>query len=172
MNIVLEILIRSKNSFITCLYRSPSKNAKIDVDEFVYNLENTMREIERCNPYVSFLIGDFNAKNSNWWGNKNDYQGIKIDQAATEYGYNQIISEATNFEPNCEPSCIDLIFTSEPNLVQNSGTFASLFDRCHHQIVFADVNFKVFYPPKYERKIWDYKNADLAKIQESLLKVN
>ena len=132
------------------------------------NIDN----IEKNNPYVSLILGDFNAKNTNWWGNINDYQGTQIDQIAGMYGYSQIITEATNFEPHCEPSCIDLIFCSQPNLVQKSGTYASLFERCHHQIIFAEINFKVFYPPSYKRNIWDYKNADINKINESLSKVN
>ena len=77
------------------------------------------------------------------------------------YGYNQIINEPTNFEPHCDSSCIDLIFCSQHNLIQISGAHASLFEHCHHQIVYAEVNFKVFYPPPYKRKIWDYSNADV-----------
>ena len=39
-----------------------------------------LRELKTINPYVFFILGDFNAKNTNWWGNINDYQGIQIDQ--------------------------------------------------------------------------------------------
>ena len=83
------------------------------------------------------------------------------------YGYNQIINEPTNFEPHCDPSCIDLIFCYQRNLIQNSGPHvSSLFERCHHQIVYAEVNFNVFYPPPYKRKIWDCNNADIYIINE------
>ena len=101
-----------------------------------------------------------------------DYQGVQLDQIASMYGYNQIINEPMNFEPHCDPSCIDLIFCSQHNLIQNSGTRASLFERCHHQIVYAEVNFKVFYPPPYKRKIWDYNNVDVYKINESLSQID
>ena len=74
------------------------------------------------------------------------------------YGDNQIINEPINFETHCDPSCIDLIFCSQHNLIQNSGTHASLFESCRHQIVYAEVNFKVFSPPPYKRKTWDYNN--------------
>ena len=117
-------------------------------------------------------MGDFNAKNTNWWGNINDYQGTQLDQLTSLYGYNQLINEATNFEAQCEPSCIDLLFCTQPNLIQNSGTKASLFERSHHQIIFAEINLKVHYPAPYRRKIWDYKNADINKIHESLSQIN
>ena len=121
----MELFVERKRCFIT-------SNSKYDVDEFVANLEKIISKIEKCNPYVSFIVGDFYAKNTNWWGNVNQYQGIQIDQISGAYGYSQIINEATNFEPRSEPSCFDLIFSSQPNLVPNSGTYASLFERCHH----------------------------------------
>ena len=127
--IVMELKVGNKRCFITCLYRSPANNTKDKINEFVINLEKNIMSIDRKNPYVSFILGDFNAKNTNWWGNINDYQGTQIDQIASMHGYNQIINEATNFEPNCEPSCIDLMFCSQPNLIQNSGTYLCIFVR-------------------------------------------
>ena len=52
-------------------------------------------------------------------------------------GYSQLINEPTNFEPNKSPSCIDLIFSTQPDLVVESGVHPSLFNTCHHQIIFA-----------------------------------
>ena len=43
-----------------------------------------------------------------------------LDQIAGMYGCNQIINEPTNLEPHCDPSCIDLIFCSQHNLIQTS----------------------------------------------------
>ena len=44
-----------------------------------------------------------------------------------------------------------------------SGVHSSLHPNCHHQIVFAKINLKIYYPPPYEREIWHYEkaNADL-----------
>ena len=69
--------------------------------------------------YVNLIIGDFNTKSSNWWDDINDYQGILIDTLTSSLGFNQIINQATNCEPNKSPSCIDLLVTSQPNLVYN-----------------------------------------------------
>ena len=53
-------------------------------------------------------------------------------------------------------SCIDLIFTTQPNTLLESGVHHSLDQNCHHQIIFAKFNLKVYYPPPYERKIFHY----------------
>ena len=45
-------------------------------------------------------------------------------------------------------------------MVVNSGVFQSIHQSYHHQIVFAKVNLKIFYPPPYTRRIWDNSNAN------------
>ena len=47
-----------------------------------------------------------------------------------------LINEPTHFLENSS-SCIGLIFTSQPNLVVQSGVHPSLHPNCDHQIVFA-----------------------------------
>ena len=78
-----------------------------------------------------------------------------------------IISDPTHILPNSS-SCIDLIFTNQPNLVTESGVYPSLLLKCHYQIVFAKLNLNVEYPPLYERLIWDYKNADIPSINRAI----
>ena len=80
----------------------------------------------------------------------------------------QIISEPTNFEPGKKPSCIDLVVTDQPNFVLDSGTRASLDSNCHHQIIHCKVNFRIPPPPRFERKMWNYKKANTAAIQRSM----
>ena len=53
----------------------------------------------------------------------------------------QLISEPTNFTPNKNPTCIDLLITDQPNLVLDSGTRPSLDSKCHHQIVYGKINY-------------------------------
>ena len=49
---------------------------------------------------------------------------------------------------------------------------ASLFPRCHHQIIYAKINLKIYYPPPYERLVWDYSKANITNIKNSLSQVN
>ena len=53
-------------------------------------------------------------------------------------------------------SCIDLLFTSQPNVVLESGVHSSFHQNCHHQIIYVKINLKMCYPPPYEREIWHY----------------
>ena len=77
---------------------------------------------------------------------------------------NQLIQEPTHILNSS--SCIDLIFTSQPNLVMESGIHSSLHSNCHHQIVFAKFSLSIFHPPPYERIIWYYERANTDLIKE------
>ena len=39
-----------------------------------------------------------------------------------------------------------------------------LHQNYHHQIIFAQINLKVYYPPPYKRLVWDYKKANIDAI--------
>ena len=69
-------------------------------------------------------------------------------------------------------SCIDLIFTDQPNLVVDSGVHPSLHPNCHHQITYCKFNLFIEYPPPYERQVWDYDHADTSSIKKSLNQIN
>ena len=49
-----------------------------------------------------------------------------------------------------------------------SGVHSSLHPNCHHQIVFAKFNLKIFYTPPYEREIWHYNKANTDLIRRSI----
>ena len=49
-----------------------------------------------------------------------------------------------------------------------SGVHSSLHPNCHHQIVFAKINLKIYYPPPYEREIWHYEKANADLIRRSI----
>ena len=48
------------------------------------------------------------------------------------------------------------------------GAHSSLHPNCHHQIVFAKINLKIYYPPPYEREIWHYEKANADLIRRSI----
>ena len=54
------------------------------------------------------------------------------------------------------------------NLIMESGVHSSLHQNCHHQIIYAKINLKVFYPPPYEREIWHYQRANVDLIQRAI----
>ena len=60
---------------------------------------------------------------------------------------------------------INLIFTSQTNIVVESSVHLFLHLNYHHKIVFANFNLKNLYPTPCLREVWHYKeaNADLIK---------
>ena len=87
------------------------------------------------------------------------------------YSLHQLISDPTHIL-SISSSCIDLIFTDQPNLVVDSGVHPSLHPNCHHQITYCKFNLFIEYPPPYEQQVWDYKHADTSSIKKSLNQVN
>ena len=43
-----------------------------------------------------------------------------------------------------------------------------LHPSCHYQIVFAEINLKICYPPPYKREIWHYVKANADLIRRSI----
>ena len=74
-----------------------------------------------------------------------------IENITSQLRSNQLIIEPTHILQNSS-SCIDLIFTSQPNLVIGSGVLSSLHASSHHQFVFAKFNLKIYYPPLHSRE--------------------
>ena len=120
------------------------------------------------NPFLATKIGDFNAKSNKWSeGDRSTMEGSKIDFLTSQFGLTQIIKEPTHILENSS-SCIELIFTTQPNMVLESGVHQSLNQSFHHQIIFAKFNLKVYYPPPYERKIFHYFQANVDHSQQAI----
>ena len=69
------------------------------------------------------------------------YMAHKLTRRTT-HGLKQIFSDPTIILPQSS-SCIDFIFTDQPNYVTDCGTHPSLHPNCHHQITFCKLNFEV-----------------------------
>ena len=85
----------------------------------------------------------------------------------SQFSLQQLIKKPTHILTDSS-SCIDLLCTSQPNLVMESGVHSSLHQNCHHQIIHAKINFKVFYPPPYECEICYYQCANVDQIQRAI----
>ena len=132
-------------NFIT-LYRSPSQNQN-DFQAFIDNFEMNLETLAQKNPFLTVLTGDFTAKSKDSWSqDSTNFEGITIENLTSQFGLSQIVNEATQvLEPFS--TWIDLIFTTQPKFVVESGVHASLHPNCQHRIVFANFNLKIYYPP-------------------------
>ena len=166
--LVVEIKTSSGKFFLCVCYRSPSQTSD-EFEDFINKWEETIINVNNCSPNSVIFLGDFNVKNSDWWsGDTTDAGGREIQNLATQHGLNQLIGEPTHILPNASSSCIDLIFSSADHLSLDSGVLPSLYPRCHHQIVFCKINFKIPFPPSYKRRIWDFSRANSMAIQRAI----
>ena len=143
---------------------SPSQSQH-EFEIFVKILELNLDTMPAKNPCV---LGDFNVQSNLWYKNdKATNEGLKIDSFISHFGLHQLMNEPTHLTRNTS-SYIDLIFTSQPNLVMESGIHSSLHENCHHQITYAKFNLKIYYPPSYEREVWHYQKANIENIRQAI----
>ena len=110
---------------------------------FKQRWEEIIIDINDCSSTVAVYIGDFNARNSEWWNDDPiNLQGTELAQLAAQYNSNQVIDGPTHILHNSAP-CIDLISIAETNFITNSGVLPLLFPWCHYQIIIAKVSFTI-----------------------------
>ena len=97
----------------------------------------------------------------------NFYEGTHRETLTAFNGFEQLISIPTHILPNSS-SCIDLIFTNQPNLIFDCGVHATLHPYCHHQIVYCKFNLNTEYFPPYER----LEKVNSLNIRKSIEMVN
>ena len=164
--LVTEINVNKEKCFFTCLFRSQSQ-VRDELECFCVNFD-LLPNITGLHPTCSIVLGDFNGKCSKWCASdRNNSAGIEVDNITTISGYNQMIDKPTHYI-NELSSGIDLIFSSNVNLTKNCGVEQSLYETCHHNIIYGTLNFIKPLPPPYFREIWDYKNANIECIQKSI----
>ena len=158
--ITFEISIGNQVCRFIHLYRSPSQTQS--------NLKLSLDALLCGNPFLTVMIGDFNAKSKDWSSiDITSFEGSELDFLTSQFGLLQRIKEPTHILDNSR-SCIDLIFTSQPNMLIDSGVHASLHSNCHHQIIYAKFDLKIFYPPPYERTVWHFKHANSDRIKRAI----
>ena len=142
-SIYFELRIGGKCCKFSCLYRSPSQTQH-EFETFLKKFELTLDKIHENSPFMTAVLGDFNAKSNSWC--KADITSLecsKIDTTTSSYGLNKLIQEPTHIL-NTSSSCIDLIFILQPNLGMESETHSSLHSHCHYQIAFAKFDLSIF----------------------------
>ena len=143
-SLLFEVSINNKKGYVVSVYRSPSQTSD-DFNAFTTNLEKLLINISSTNPHFILMIGDFNAKSSNWSSNNTTTaEGAQLDYLTSLYGMKQVITEPTHILENSS-LCINLIFFNQPNLITDSGLHPTLHSKCHHQIIYSKLNSKIEY---------------------------
>ena len=139
---------------------------------FWTNFEIPLSQLNDESPLCSIVTGDFNARCTNWW--KDDITNSadrEIASLTSSAAYTQNIDKPTHLINN-SMSCIDLIFCTNQNVISKHGVDDSIFDKCHHNITYGNIDICVHFPPKYVREVWDYSKADIQNIKKSIKDFN
>ena len=169
--LTLERKVGDKICNFVVLYRSPSQSQD-ELETFSDNFEMTLEILVQKNLFLMTAMGDFNTKSKNWCSqDKTSFEGKTIESITSQFRLYQLINEPTHLLENSS-SCIDLILTSQPNLVVESGVHPSLHPNCRHQIVFAKFNLMISYPPPYSREVWHYREANTDLIRRAISNFN
>ena len=141
-----ELTIQNKVGYIVVIYHSPSQSAT-EFDNFLTNFEKLLNHVRQLKSKFLLILSDFNAISKSWWCEDiTSHKGPLIESLTISYGLQQLIFDARHLLPNSS-SCIDLIFTDQPNLIVDSGIHPSLHPKCHYQISYCRCNLTVEYPP-------------------------
>ena len=135
--------------------------------------------ISSLKPDFSIILDDFNARSKSQWRNDiNTSEGTKVDSLTSYHGLHQLISQPSYILAfiftlyHNSSSCIDLIFTDQPNLVNDCGTHLFLHPNCHHQIIYCKMDLRFVYSASYQRLIWDFKRANTDSIRKAIKMVD
>ena len=156
-----EIHSKGEKYFLTCIYRSPShdefKNFCVNFDLFLNNIND---EFLIC----SIVTGDFNARSTSWWKNFiTNTPGQEIDSLTSSAEYAQIVDKPTHVLNN-SMSC--------KNIISNHGDDVTIFEKCHHNIIYGKINIRVPLPPVYICEVWDYSKANIENINKAMSNFN
>ena len=121
--------------------------------------------------YYQLIIlfqSDFNAKSSNWYLNDiTSFEGSQIEFLASQFPMFQVIKESTYILDHSK-FYLDFIFISQSNMIMDSGVHPSLHSDCHHQLIYAKFDLKVFYPPPYERTVCHFSRENSDHIKRAI----
>ena len=56
--------------------------------------------------------------------------------------------------------------------ILNHGVDATIFVKCHHNIIYGKINIRVPLPPVYIREVWDYSKANIENINKVISNFN
>ena len=78
---------------LVALYQSPSQSHN-KFSSFITNLESTLQAITLRKPFLTMVLGGFNAKSKLWFDQDNIlFEGSILNGLMAQYGLTQIIHE-------------------------------------------------------------------------------
>ena len=100
-----------KPIIVASIYRPPNN----PIDPFLSSLDRCLRCTNRLHEHYTLLAGDFNARNSCWYGgDTTDDAGENLHQLFSLFSLEQLNHFQTNLYADQLKSCLDLVSTNIP----------------------------------------------------------
>ena len=119
------------------------------------------------------LLGDFNAKNSEWFNaDCTNPNGIALKDLTDHFDLTQLCRQATHLNHDGEPeSLLDLVFTNVPELLSNSArVLPPISSSDHLPVVIQNKSAEYFNPQKTQTYTkWIYHQRDQDKMNDAFL---
>ena len=123
-------------------------------------------------PDCIILTGDSDSKAKQWWPDGEETnEGVLLNQLIESFSMTQLLDQPTHILANSS-SLIDLIITDQIDMFVDFGLLPSPRDKSHHEIIHGKLNLAAPLPPPYKRRVWDYNEANLNLIKETLSNTN
>ncbi len=166
-NVWCNITLNNKdNLLLGCIYRSPSH-------ENTDNLCSLIKEVYDTNPNRVIITGDFNYPEidwKNWHTTKNDsHRASKFLKAIQDTFWFQHTLQPTRYRENQTPSLIDLVLTSEEDMITNIQYLPPL-GKSDHIIMIMDTNLDI--TDKDYSMRYAYDKGNYEEIMNNLGKIN
>jgi hypothetical protein len=166
----LWITLNQKNSkkfFIGLFYRPPRQDINIDNSIF-----DELRSISKDREVL--IIGDFNAPNVDWSLMQASSSDQSFDQKLLDFTLDEFLFQQVNFDTRYRegqrPSCLDLIFTKDEEMIADLKPLPAIGLSDHYVLCWECIAHQM--PRtirKLKRNIW---KADLPKMRQHLQTLN
>ena len=132
-------------------------------------MNKILESINKEKPKAIVLTGDFYARSPFFWEDDLDTrEGNLLSDLAISNNFEQLINEPTHIRDDGTQTCIDLLFTNQPQSFTNVEVLPHPVSQSKHLIIHGKLNFSMPSPPPYKRKIWEYNKANHVNINNQM----
>jgi exonuclease III len=162
-------LVDRDKLLLGCVYRSPNINAQNDEE-----INDTLKDAAAFSSHV-LIMGDFNHPELDWLNTTSpmdhNHRASRFMEANRDSFLYQHVNKPTHIRGDQTPNILDLVFSSEQQMVQNLEHNAPI-GKSHHQILSFNFQAYTAHTPSNRKCQLVYHKGDYASFNSSLNSTN